>query len=340
MPNKWILTSLIILFFSPYAFTNLYNKGKKYYKNGNTTKAKKAFYDYYKKHPRSYNAPFALYLYAKLKSDPNNIINLLYTIRNNYPNFPKLDKLLEELADLYYLKNDYNKSYKLYKELFKRFHKSSARPKAAYYLAKILILNKKYKKARNFLMAISNKAKNFNQIVFLIAQSYQYEKNFYKAIKYYNKIKPRNTNLKTKVLYNLGLCYLKLKLLNKSYGYFVLIIKKYPNSFETTAVKKLLKKLFFKNNNGYKLKSLSNIYYLQIGVFSNKNYAINIKNRISKLTNNCFLLTKTTFTKTTYKVIVGFFQTKKKAYKLKSYLTKKGSNALVKKMTVILPAVT
>ncbi len=340
MLKKTVLTIILLFACTPIVFANQFNLAKNYYKNGDIHKAKINFYQYYQRNPHSYKAPFALYYYARLQNDFNYVLRLLNTINAKYPNFPLLDKVLDELASLYFLTNDYRQSYNHYKELFQRFNKSKLKGKACFYMAHILIINNQSSRARSFLLSFYNDFSNdiyYSHLLYLIGKTYQLEKNYKNAIAYYQQIKIHipYSAVKPAALYQLGLCYLKLNKRNISYQHFIAIIKSYPKSLYSNFAKRLLKQHFSRSS--YKsipsvptLSKYSKGYFLQAGVFANKNNAFKLKQKINQLGFNSYVITVKSNRKKLFKTMVGNFKTRKEAADVLKYLSLNGVKTILK----------
>ncbi len=317
---------------------NLYKSGQKYLKQNRFKKAKNAFYRYYKRRPNSFKAPYALYHYTQLLVNGNKVIQSLKMIAKKYPNFPELDGVLDQLASLYYIMGDYDKSYFYYKQILKRFTRSPYRDKAGYYMIKILLLQKDYPKvvsmAKSFLPAL-RKGIYHKGIILSVGRAYFMDQEYKKALSLYKKFMkhyPR-TKFTPRVLYRMAQCYTKLNKSQRSRQYLNRLVHNYPHSLEKEYAKN---KLNYRPNRSKSHKYRQTQYQsrkgyiLQIGVFSAHQNALKLKNKVEDLGQPSYIMTYKSKGRTYFKTIAGPFKTKKKALMSSRALTRKGiKNILV-----------
>ncbi len=319
---------------------NLYRSGQKYLKQKQYVKAKNAFYRYYKRRPKSFKAPYALYHYTQLLVNGNRVIQSLKTIAKKYPNFPELDGVFDQLASLYYIMGDYDKSYYYYKSILKRFSKSPYREKASYYIVNISLVQKDYLKveslAKSFMPTL-RKGIYHKRIILSVGRAYFMNQKYKKALSLYKRFMkhyPR-TEFAPRVLYRMAQCYAKLNKSRKSRQYFNWLVNRYPYSLEKEYAKN---KLRYRSNRSKSHKSHQTQYpskkgyILQIGVFSTRQNAFKLKNKVEDLGHSSYIITYKSKGRTYFKTIAGPFKTKKKALMSSKTLARKGiKNILVRK---------
>lgn len=341
MIRQIIYLAILLISIPISSFGNQYQDGRYYYKIGQIEKAKKAFYQHYINYPNSYYAPYSLYYYTKTLSNTNNIVQNLTRIKNQYPNFVHLDKILDELATLFFLEKNYQKSFDTYSELFNKFTKSQYRGKACFYIGKILMLKKQFETANSFLLnhyKLFNKNRYFTGLLYLIGVTIQMQNDYNSALQYYQQIirgYPYSEH-KASAYYQSGICYFQLNQGEKGYQQLRTVLSQYPNSLEGE-----LAKLYLNNN----FKSFDNLnlqnyhkpsptldksqYFLQAGAYSNRKNALNLKDKITRLGFHSFIIITLSNGKTYHKLLIGGFESKSKALQASKYLTTKKINSFL-----------
>ena len=142
-------------------------------------------------------------------------------------------------ARVYFNMNEYDRAFETYED-FLKYNKSSV-----YYdevvrtyliqvpaMAHRYFINTNYTKARMYYMKISElfpRTENEEDALFRIAQSYYNEKNYNKALEYYNRVRLNNVyTLDAEALLYIGLSYFKVGRYSDSYKALDAFISEYP----------------------------------------------------------------------------------------------------------------
>ena len=142
-------------------------------------------------------------------------------------------------ARVYFNMNEYDRAFETYED-FLKYNKSSI-----YYdevvrtyliqvpaMAHRYFINTNYTKARMYYMKISElfpRTENEEDALFRIAQSYYNEKNYNKALEYYNRVRLNNVyTLDAEALLYIGLSYFKVGRYSDSYKALDAFISEYP----------------------------------------------------------------------------------------------------------------
>lgn len=307
-------------------------------KQNKTTEARESLLKYYQHNPRSYHAPYTLYRYAQLSQNPEEFINTLKKIVQDYSNFPELDEVLMNLGDLFFLKEKFSESLFYYKRLLKFFSKSPLRAKALYSIARIYFQQRNPKELHNILHTLrleSHKIGYPESILVFLAKLDIQEGRKPKGFSPKNPTKKPNKKIENgteeriigegeeSILYGLAEFHFQSGNRSLAKKYFRKILKERPNTPEAFLSKH---RLSAKN------------YYLQLAVFQNSNNAKQFLRKVKDTLTSQKILS--TFIQNLYlysekeekifKIILGPIQNRKDLELLKRNLSQIGFLVLSK----------
>jgi len=344
--RKFILFSLsliLIVFININTYAEVtYSKGLKYLDSGQKDMAASTFLEYYKYNKTSEYAPWALYHYILLSNSIDETISLSKILITKYPDFKRIDEIINYNASMYYILGDYNNAINQYKELFhnKKYTNSKYRVDALYYLGRCYMFNKNYEDAiTNFelIEKMYPTSEMIDRAEYSIAEAYFYqgnETNIKKAINVYSKLlKNKNHPEYAGMLYRTGLCYINLGHRTEGEKLWKILLQDYSECFEADFVKDKLPniKVLTKNKkyDDVNVTKTGN-YYLQIGVYKNNEFAEEVLERMKKLgfkgNIRKYVIKGTLY----YQLYLGFYQDRKDAVDMKLTLRQKNIDSLLK----------
>lgn len=357
-----ILISLILLLIIIpgliFANHELYEKGLKLIQQGKIEEAKIIFKKIFTETPNDYYAPYAMYQYARLLEKVDDVLHYLKKITKIYSDFNNLDVVYNDIATIYFLLEKYEQSKQYFYTLYKQFTRSQLSIRAMYYIGKCLFKEKKLDKAINFYDGLYRsfpKSYYAALALFELGYTYEYKKDFDRALMYYNKMQEEypDSDAISKALYRQLRIYLSIKKdYEKGQKLMALILVKYSKSFEADFVRMLLadsnideekfiESYYGKNKETKNEENLStNLeekYYIQLGAFSNKEYAENYAKKINDKGFRAFVVNKKELyplsTQDLFLVIIGFFKDKKTTKEVIDKLKAKGFDCYISKIS-------
>ncbi len=197
-----------------------------YYNVGKIEKARRIYEQFLKKYANSPEAVDAAYQLTvlEMKSSTGNVEKQIENFIKKYPDYPFVDLLKLQLAEIYLEKGKYEKAEKIYKELIAK--NSKDREFALYKLGYLYYKQGKVEKAKQTLQSYISKHPEGNFIISvkeLLAKIYEEEGNVDKAIAYYKQLPKTDTNI-----YKIASLLFKTGRYEEAYEYFLELYSKYP----------------------------------------------------------------------------------------------------------------
>ena len=154
-------------------------------------------------------------------------------------------------ARVYFSMNDYDRAFEIYED-FLQYYKTSIyyNEVTRTYLIQVparahrFFLDRNYTKARMYYNKIATlfpRTKYEEDALFRIGQSYYNEKNYDRAIEYYNRVRYNNVDtLDAEALLYIGLSYFKVGRYNDSYKTLDSFVSQYPNNANVPRAKEYM----------------------------------------------------------------------------------------------------
>ncbi len=245
-----ILVILLVLTMVSYnglhADKDLYNKGIGAMHRGDTETAKSIFKKIFTETPDNYYAPYAMYQYARLLVDVDDVLNYLKKIINEYKDFNNLDIVYNDIGTIYFLREDYDLSKRYFYHLYKNFPKNPLSVRGMFYVGKCFFNLDEDEKALKWYNALYRSFPDNHyapMALFEIGFLYEKRMDYDRSLMLYDKVLDEypESDAISKTLYRQALIYGAIKKeLEKAYGIMALILVEYSGSFEADFVRKRL----------------------------------------------------------------------------------------------------
>ncbi len=197
-----------------------------YYNVGKIEKARKIYKDFLKKYANAPEAVDAAYQLTvlEMKSSTGNVEKQIENFISKYPNYPFVDLLKLQLAEIYMEHGKFDKAEKVYKELIR---KNSKEREFAYYKLGYLYYKKgETEKAKKILLEYLSKYPKGNFVISareLLAKIYEEEGDIEKAVAFYKKLPKTDTNI-----YKIATLLFKTGKYSEAKSYFLELYSRYP----------------------------------------------------------------------------------------------------------------
>jgi TolA-binding protein len=229
-----------------YADRDLYNKGVDAMHRGDNETAKTIFKKIFTEDPDDYYAPYAMYQYARLLIDIDDVLHYLKKIISDYKDFNNLDMVYNDIGTIYFLRENYDISKRYFYYLYKNFPKNPLSIRGMFYVGKCFFNLDEDEKALKWYDALYRSfPKSYYAPLALFEMGFLYEKkrDFDRALVFYDKVLDEypDSDAISKTLYRKALIYGAIKKeLEKAYRIMALILVEYSGSFEADFVRKRL----------------------------------------------------------------------------------------------------
>ncbi len=246
--KKYIIIILTLLTVAIYAAPTLFEQGEQARSNGKISQARKYFFKFFTRNPQSKYAPVAMYRYALSNIPYKEAVAYLNKILQKYPNYKGKYKIMDKIAMLHYLKDNYKECIRTLNDIvIANDANKNEKLRAYYYVGKSYLLLDKSKKSHKFFNLIIKAGNNpYRALAGLeIGEIYFKNKNYSEAKNAYENV-VRNypeSEAELKAVYRLGLIYSYKREYDKAKAAYNYIIQSYPMSLEASFAKQKLKNL-------------------------------------------------------------------------------------------------
>jgi tetratricopeptide (TPR) repeat protein len=182
---------------------------------------------------------------------------------------------LHRQAQVYLISGKFTEALKTWNNLLARYPNSPFTAEAYLSQARILLLKKKFKKARSIFKKLPAQSPFYPEALLGIGSAYLKEAKYHEAITWFARAleySPFPTH--HLLLYSLGEAYQKIGAVEKARAVWEELIKEYPSSLEANKVKAKIKHLL--------QVSLIKIYSFQVGAFKDKKNAVKFLREVEK----------------------------------------------------------
>jgi len=285
------------------------------------------------------SAPDQLYHQAKRLGSVKKTLWSLKEILSRYPGFRHEDRVLDDIASIYYIIGDYRNSYRYFYRLFKAKPHSSLWDKSIYYMCKILMKKKRYDKARELVKSNISSVRNRAygpRLLHLVGQSFYLEKEYPRSVRFYQKMlreMPGN-NIQPVIYFHLGNGYRKMGNQEMAHRSYNKLIKRFPGSIESGYARNILKKAPSEQGKAIRPSSYQPVhkgkkYYLQLGYFSKQRNAQKLSIKVKDLGINCRVISRSSRGKKRYLLVAGPYESEKRVRRHSQKLSDKGIRSII-----------
>jgi len=231
-----------------FARLDLYEQGEEARRQGDILKARDFYFKHFTRNPGDEHAPLAIFKYALSNVPYETAVMYLNKVLSEYPNFRDKAIVLDRLAMLHYLKENYRECIKtLGKSLNIQDIGFNARMRATYYIGKSYLLLGNTERAKHFFTQIELSGNSEYRALALLetGECLFKEKKFREARTVFEKIITMypESEAELKAVYRLGIIYAKIRDYKKAKAAFTYIIQSYNTSLEAKYAKKQLDNL-------------------------------------------------------------------------------------------------
>ncbi len=197
-----------------------------YYNVGKIEKARKIYRDFLKRYANAPEAVDAAYQLTvlEMKSSTGNVEKQIENFISKYPDYPFVDLLKLQLAEIYLEKGKFDKAEEIYRELIT---KDSKEKEFAYYKLGYLYYKKgNTEKAKRVLLDYLSKFPNGNFVISareLLAKIYEQEGDIERAVAFYKKLPKTDTNI-----YKIATLLFESGRYDEAKSYFLELYSRYP----------------------------------------------------------------------------------------------------------------
>ncbi|NPA52160.1 MAG: tetratricopeptide repeat protein [Aquificae bacterium] len=197
-----------------------------YYNVGKIEKARKIYEQFLKKFANSPEAVDAAYQLTvlEMKSSSGNVEKQIENFIKKYPDYPFVDLLKLQLAEIYIEKGKFDKAEKIYQELIEK--NSKDKEFALYKLGYLYYKKGEIEKAKSTLLRYISTFPKGNFVIpakELLAKIYEEEGDIDKAVAYYKQLPKTDTHI-----YKIATLLFKAGRYKEAYEYFLELYSKYP----------------------------------------------------------------------------------------------------------------
>ena len=197
-----------------------------YYNVGKIEKARRIYKEFLKKYADSPEAVDAAYQLTvlEMKSSTGNVEKQIENFIKKYPDYPFVDLLKLQLAEIYIEKGKYEKAEKIYQELIAK--NSKDKEFAMYKLGYLYYKQGDFEKAKKILKKYISKYPKGSFVIpakELLAKIYEKQGDINKAIAYYKQLPKTDNNI-----YKVATLLFKTGNYQEAYDYFLELYSKYP----------------------------------------------------------------------------------------------------------------
>ena len=342
--KKIYVLMLILVSLSAFSAPRLFTQGENARKEGKLSLARKYYFKFFTRNPQASLAPVAMYRYALSDLPYSEAVAYLKRILKTYPNYSGKVEVMDKIAMLHYLKDNFVECIRILDDLIKtRGAKKDERLRAYYYIGKSYLMLGRTSRALHFFTKVVNAdPSQYSVLASLeIGETYFKAKNYSKAQIIYERVVRAypESEAELKAVYRLGQIYAKNNEIKKSKAAYNYIIQSYPSSIEASFAKKKLLSLAGvreeRQGRARQTRRTEDIepdlergrtneavlteaenrskLTLHIGFYSNKGYARLIAKKLKSRGFSVFLSRKKIRNKVYTVVRVGSFDTKTKA---------------------------
>ena len=231
-----------------YSAPSLYEQGENARRAGNVSEARKYYFRFFTRNPHSELAPRAMFRYALSNIPYQDAVTYLKRILKDYPNFSDKIKIMDKMAMLHYLKENYVECIRVLDDVIKNpAAKAHDKLRSYYYIGKSYFLMNRFDRANHFYLKIIQSGENaYTPLarlemgeILLKERKYTLARHAFESVVQ----KYPESEAELKAVYRLGSLYTLARDLTKAKAAYTYIVQSYPMSVEASFAKKKLEEL-------------------------------------------------------------------------------------------------